>query len=159
MAHLLVSLATFSAVALVSGTLTVGGLKYSADTVSSVAAAMPVKTTNLKPSYIARLPQAKADDLNVARSVPVTSIAVATPDPLTASPAPAFSHTVAVEALRVRAGPKKTQPQVFTLKGGSWVNISDNVQGWVLITDETGRTGWVYGSLLRPAATAEAQLR
>lgn len=159
MARLLTSLALFSAVTLLAGGFTVTGLKYSADTVSRIAAATPVKTTNRKPSYISRLPIAKADDLNVARSVPVTPISPKVPGPLAASPTPAFTHSVAVEALKVRAGPKKTEPQVFTLKGGSWVNISDEVRGWVLITDEAGKSGWVYGSLLRPAQTAEAQLQ
>ena len=44
---------------------------------------------------------------------------------------------------------------MFTLKGGSWVNISDTVEGWVRITDQAGHSGWVYGSLLRPATQPE----
>jgi len=39
----------------------------------------------------------------------------------------------------VRSGPKKSFPQVFTLRQGTWVNVSDNVRGWVKVTDETGR--------------------
>jgi uncharacterized protein YgiM (DUF1202 family) len=151
---LIASLALFAAVALTSVALTVTGLKYSADMVGNMAAATPVKTTNLRPGYTSRLAVTKAEDLNVARSVPVAPVAEARP-----GPPPGFTHSVAVEALKVRSGPKTIEPQVFTLKGGSWVNISDNVQGWVRITDETGQSGWVYGSLLRPAQTAEAQLR
>ena len=150
------SLALFSTVALVSVVLTVTGLKYSADMVGQMAAAAPVKTNNLRSGYVSRLIVAKADDLNVARSVPVVS--AVTESATVRTPPPGFTHSVTVEALRVRAGPKKTEPQVFTLKGGSWVNISDNVEGWVRITDEAGQSGWVYGSLLRPVQTA-AQLR
>ncbi|MDB5541373.1 MAG: hypothetical protein JWQ89_3100 [Devosia sp.] len=159
MARALRSFALFSAVILGCGALTVAGLSFTAETVAKVAASSPVKTTNRKPSYVARLPVAKADDLNVAKSVPVTPVALTEPAPLAVSPAPAFTHTVAVEAVRVRSGPKKTNPQVFTLKGGSWVNVTDTVRGWVLITDETGRSGWVYGSLLRPARSAVAQIQ
>lgn len=158
LARLISSLALFSTVALVSVVLTVTGLKYSADMVGQMAAAAPVKTDNLRPGYTARrTTNAKADDLNVARSVPV--VAAADKTPARKAPPPGFTHSVTVEALRVRSGPKTTEPQVFTLKGGTWVNISDNVQGWVRITDETGQSGWVYGSLLRPAPAAEAQSR
>lgn len=152
------SLALFSTVALVAVVFTVTGLKYSADMVGQMAAAAPVKTTNLRSGYVSRLAVAKADDLNVARSVPVVS-KVADQTSAARIPPPGFTHSVSVEALRVRSGPKTIEPQVFTLKGGSWVNISDNVEGWVRITDETGLSGWVYGSLLRPAPAAEAQLR
>lgn len=157
LARLMTSLALFTTVAVVSVGFTVTGLKYSADMVGLLAAATPVKTTNLRPGYTSRLAVAKADDLNVARSVAVVA---GVPDQAAAGTVPpaGFTHSVTVEALRVRAGPKQIEPQVFTLKGGSWVNISDNAQGWVKITDETGQSGWVYGSLLRPAQT-EAQLR
>jgi hypothetical protein len=150
------SLALFSTVVLASVVLTVTGLKYSADMVEQLAAAAPVKTTNFRPGYVSSLPVAKADDLNVARSM---AVAAKVPDQAAArTPPPGFTHSVSVEALKVRSDPKTIAPQVFTLKGGSWVNISDNVRGWVRITDEAGQSGWVYGSLLRPAQT-EAQLR
>lgn len=153
LARMLTSLALFSAVALGSLALTATGLKYSTDMVGRMAAATPVKTTNMRPQRIARPVVARADDLNVARSVPVVPVKSATL--IRAAPPPGFTHSVAVEALRVRAGPKAIEPQVFTLKGGSWVNISDNVQGWVRITDQAGQSGWVYGSLLRQAPPAE----
>jgi len=124
-----------------------------------MAAAAPVRTDNLRPGYAPRLAATRADDLNVARSVPVKPAPQAVPPEASIVPAPGFTHSVTVEALRVRSGPKQTEPQVFTLKGGSFVNISDNVRGWVRITDETGQSGWVYGSLLRQRHTAAAQLR
>lgn len=144
--------------AVASGALTISGLQYSADMVGRMAAASPVKTTNLRAGYVNRLTDAKARDLDIARSVPVAPVA-ATPTSTDVSPGPGFSHKVAVEALRVRSGPRRTAPQVFTLKGGSWVNIGDQVRGWVLITDEAGKTGWVYGSFLRSVDATEAQVR
>jgi uncharacterized protein YgiM (DUF1202 family) len=154
---MIASLALFSTVTLVSVALTVIGLQYSADMVGHLAASAPVKTENLRPGYASRLAVARADALNVARSVPVS--APVDVSAAGASRPPAFTHTVTVEALRVRSGPRKTEPQVFTLKGGTWVNVNDTVRGWVRITDEAGKSGWVYGSLLRPAEPASAQLR
>ena len=65
---------------------------------------------------------------------------------------------VVASGANVRSGPKKAAPQVFTLTAGSWVNISDNVRGWVKVTDETGRGGWVYGELLQPGTAEVATL-
>lgn len=152
LARMLTSVALFSAVALTALVLTAIGLKYSTDMIGEMAAATPVKTTNLRPGYVARPTATRADDLNVARSVPV--VPAKANAPVKVAP-PGFTHSVTVEALKVRAGPKPIEPQVFTLKGGSWVNISDNVRGWVRITDQAGQSGWVYGSLLRPATQQE----
>lgn len=152
LARMLTSVALFSTVALAALALTAIGLKYSTDMIGQMAAATPVKTTNMRPGYIARPTVSRADDLNVARSVPVVPPKVSAP---VRTPPPGFTHSVAVEALRVRSGPKSIEPQVFTLKGGSWVNISDKVEGWVRITDQAGQSGWVYGSLLRPATEPE----
>jgi uncharacterized protein YgiM (DUF1202 family) len=149
---MLTSVALFSTVALASLGLTAIGLKYSTDMIGQLAAATPVKTTNLRPGYVARPVTARADDLNVARSVPVVAATASTPGKFAP---PGFTHSVTVEALKVRAGPKPIEPQVFTLKGGSWVNISDEVEGWVRITDQAGQSGWVYGSLLRRATPGE----
>ena len=156
---MITSIALFSTVALTAATVTITGLQYSAGIVAQVAASAPVRTDNLRQGYAPRPAVIRADDLNAARSVPVRPTPYPPPPEAAIAPAPGFTHSVTVEALRVRSGPKKTEPQVFTLKGGSFVNISDNVRGWVRITDETGQSGWVYGSLLRPRETAEAQLR
>ncbi len=159
LARMIASIALFCAVALVAAAFTVLGFRYSTAVVAQLAAAAPVRTDNLKPRYEPRFALAKAADLDVARSVPVKPVAQALPPEAALQPAPGFTHSVTVEALRVRSGPGRTQPQVFTLKGGTWVNISDNVRGWVRITDQAGKTGWVYGSLLRPLDTAQVQAR
>lgn len=153
LARMLTSLALFGTVALAALVLTATGIKYSTDMIGQMAAASPVKTTNLRPGYTASPVVARANDLNVARSVPVAPAKSSVP--VRAAPPPGFTHSVTVEALRVRSGPKPIAPQVFTLKGGSWVRIGDTVQGWVRITDQAGQSGWVYGSLLRPATQQE----
>lgn len=161
MIRILASLVVFSTVILVAGIVTIFGLGSSADTVSRIAASSEVNTANLKPSYIARLPVATADDLNVAKSVPVRTAALVTPEPVVAPPAPVYTHTVSASSLRVRSGPRKTEPQLFSLKGGSRVTVSagDNVRGWVQITDDFGRKGWVYGGMLSPIDRTQAQLQ
>lgn len=151
MALPLTSIALFTGVALISGALTVGGLNFTADTVAKVAAGTPVKA-RIKPSYVVRMPDAKPGKVDVAKAEPVKQVAiqapVATAPAAVAPPVPKYTHKVAVNVARVRSGPRKSSPLVFTLKNGSWVNTTDTVQGWVRVTDQQGREGWVYGSLL-----------
>ena len=155
------SLAVFSAVIVGAGLFTASSLSMTAGMVGVAALEAPVADKPLKPSYVARMPVVDAEALNVARAVPVKpmkpvvvtpSVAVvAPPKPVEAelSVQPSFTHQVAVSGANVRTGPKKSYPQVFTLRQGNWVNVSDNVQGWVKVTDEDGREGWVYGELLQ----------
>ncbi|WP_423068194.1 SH3 domain-containing protein [Devosia sp. CN2-171] len=161
------SLAIFAGVVVAAGLFAASGLSLTAGMVTEVAANAPIAAGPLKPSYVVRLPTAKAETLNVAKSVPVkpiivTSAAVApvTPPPataeLTVTAKPTFSHQVVASGANVRSGPKKSFPQVFTLRQGTWVNVSDNVRGWVKVTDETGREGWVYGSLLQAGSPANS---
>lgn len=155
------SLAIFAGVVAVAGLFTASGLSLTAGMVTEVAANAPIAAGPRKPSYVVRLPTAKAETLNVAKSVPVrpvivTSAAVAPIAPisaeLTVTAKPTFSHQVVASGANVRSGPKKSFPQVFTLRQGTWVNVSDNVRGWVKVTDEAGREGWVYGSLLQASS-------
>jgi len=125
-------------------------MSFTLDQVSQLATTHSIKTPDLKPSYLARLPAAKADALNIAKSVPVTQ-KLRNPPTLAVSPAPHFSHTVAVESLRVRSGPKKSTPQLFALKGGTAVRVVKDQGGWVLVDAGEGRIGWVYAKMLRPA--------
>lgn len=135
-------------VALVSGLLTVNLLSFTAETMVRVAAPTPAKTYNLKRGYVARLPTAGADDFNVAKSVPVLAISVQSET----TPPPQPSFIVTADSLRVRSGPTKTSRQVFGIAAGAKVTVSATQKGWVLITAEGGRTGWVYGKFLQPAA-------
>lgn len=153
MASALVSAGIFASVAALSGAMTVTGLSFTADTVAKVAAATPVKAIR-KPSYISRLPEMAAEDLDIARSVLVATSLPTTPGPLEALPAPSFTHTVAVEALRVRSGPRVSYPKLFSLKGGTQVTARQQRGSWVKIDAGQGRVGWVAAKLLR---TSDAQ--
>lgn len=136
--------------------MTVGGVNFTLDKVAKAAVATPVKT-NLKRSYVAVLPPAKAEALDISKLTPVVNRAA---DQVTAAmeARPVFTHSVAVESLRVRSGPKKTMPQLFALKGGTKVNLLREERGWVLIDAGSGKKGWVYGKLLRPVDVTAAAL-
>ena len=107
---------------------------------------------------MAVLPTAKPEDLDIAKSVPVASLSQE-PGPLAKPPASTFSHTVAVESLRVRAGPKKTTRQLFSLKGGTPVTVIEEDGGWVLITASGDRIGWVHSKLLRRVEEKQASIQ
>lgn len=157
LAHFILPAFMLASVALVSGAVTVGGVNFTLSKVGEAAVATRVKT-NLKPSYVAVLPSAKAEALDIARVTPV----VVKHDPVQPSEAamrPVFTHSVAVESLRVRSGPRKTMPQLFALKGGTKVNILREERGWVLIDAGAGKQGWVYSKLLHPIELTKATLQ
>lgn len=156
------ALAVFAGVLAAAGVFTASSLSMTAGMVSAAAVSAPAASKPLKPSYVARMPVAGAATLDIAKSVPVKpmmpAVPVLPPAATTAVAAieveatPSYSHQVSATGAKVRTGPKKSFPQVFTLRQGSWVNISENVSGWVKVKDETGREGWVYGSLLQESA-------
>ncbi|MGC4077529.1 MAG: hypothetical protein QM702_10945 [Rubrivivax sp.] len=116
-------------------TVSAGG--FTADTVGKMAAATEVASKPLKPSYIARLPEAKAEALNIATATPVApTTQVATLDvtatPVAAAPpattTPANSYRVVASGANVRSG-AENYPQVFTLSQGTWVDVSRSGAG------------------------------
>jgi uncharacterized protein YgiM (DUF1202 family) len=153
MARTIAAFFLLCAVALASAVLTVNLLTFTAETMVRVAASAPIKTYNLKTGYVPRLPVAKAEDFNVAKSVPVVPVSL---KPEMAPAMPTF--VVAADSLRVRSGPTKASAQLFGLAAGTKVTLGDTRNGWVLITADGGRTGWVYRKFLRPAtAILQAQ--
>jgi hypothetical protein len=58
------------------------------------------------------------------------------------------TRTVAGSGVNVRSGPGKSNGRVFGLAGGEKVTVSENRRGWLKITDDQGRTGWVYKDYL-----------
>lgn len=156
MAHFLLPAVMLASVTFVSGAVTVGGVNFTLNQVAKSAVATPVRT-NLKPSYVAVLPPAKAAALDIARVTPVV-VKRDPSQPTDQLARPVFTHSVAVESLRVRSGPRKTMPQLFALKGGTRVNVLREERGWVLVDAGSGKQGWVYGKLLRPVDQAAAAL-
>ena len=134
----------------------IGSIGVTLDGLSKATSAAPVIQRPLKPSYIAVMPQARADALNIAKATvvayraPVAVVVPTEPTTTAVAEAPTFTHTVGVESLRVREAPIKTSRQLFALKGGAAVTVSKSERGWVMITDATGRSGWVYGKMLNP---------
>jgi uncharacterized protein YgiM (DUF1202 family) len=150
MARTIAAFFMLCAIALMSGVLTVNLLSFTADTVVRLAVPTPIKTYNLKRGYVSRLPEAAAGDFDVAKSVPVVPV-------LLPEKAPLPTFIVTVDSLRVRSRPTKTSAQVFGLMSGAKVTVSSTQNGWALIMADGGRTGWVYGKFLRPAATERLQ--
>lgn len=58
------------------------------------------------------------------------------------------TRTVAGAGVNVRSGPGKSNGRVFGLAGGEKVTVGENQRGWLKITDDQGRTGWVYKDYL-----------
>jgi uncharacterized protein YgiM (DUF1202 family) len=150
-ARTLASLGLFLAVILIASLTTVWGLQSIGANLSKVAALSTVQTT-VRPNYVSTLRVVEPEALNVATT---TRVVPAAPSSiLDAAPQATFTHTVAVESLRVRSGPNKMTPQLFALKGGTQVTVIKADSGWVMVDAGHGRIGWVYPKFLRPAAAA-----
>src|SRR5688572_3387963 len=120
MARTIAAVFLLFAAAFVSAMLVYGLLTFSTDRLR-IASVDQFSSRTMEPVYGAALPVAKAADLNIAAFVPVTPTAREQSAP--ASAGPVFTHTVAVESLRVRSGPRKNMPQLFALKGGTQVSV------------------------------------
>jgi hypothetical protein len=64
-------LIAFAAVIAAAGSVTAAGLTFTAHTVSKTVAELPEVKTKVLPSYVVRLPEAKAADLDVSKTVEV----------------------------------------------------------------------------------------
>ncbi|MBN9314761.1 MAG: SH3 domain-containing protein [Devosia sp.] len=58
------------------------------------------------------------------------------------------TRTVAGSGVNVRSGPGKSSGKLFALAGGEKVKVGEDQHGWLKITDDQGRTGWVYKTYL-----------
>lgn len=56
--------------------------------------------------------------------------------------------TIGGSGVNVRSGPGKSSARLFALAAGEKVKIGENQHGWLKITDDQGRTGWVYKSFI-----------
>jgi SH3-like domain-containing protein len=71
-------------------------------------------------------------------------------DPPAAEPEkPANRKVVTGSGVTVRAGPGKSNKQLFALAAGSEVTVLDDSRGWLKVTDAKGRTGWAYKDYVR----------
>lgn len=92
----------FVAVLAAAGSVTAAGLTFTAHTVARTVAELPPVKTRTLPSYVVRLPEAKAADLDISKAVEVrpapklpvsTATVVATTNPVTTPTTPAVTET------------------------------------------------------------------
>jgi hypothetical protein len=57
-------------------------------------------------------------------------------------------RTVAGSGANVRSGPGKSNQSLFALAGGEKVKVGEDQRGWLKVTDDQGRTGWIYKTYL-----------
>lgn len=180
-------LIAFVAVIAAAGSVTAAGLTFTAHTVSRSVAELPEVKTRVLPSYVVRLPVAKAADLDISKTVevspkirmPVTvAQAPEVPSDVSVSPAtlvaevtPLWAETVEQPALVgapyvvrtdvfVRSGPSKNNRQLGTVTAGTNVRVSDEQGGWMKVSF-AGGSGWIYQRYLEAAqveAVAEAEI-
>lgn len=104
---------------------------------------------------LAEVAKSKAEPVAEARPEPVQETPAAEPEPQ-AEPEPVKQEaaasgdvrTVSGAGVNVRSGPGKSNGRVFGLAGGAKVTVTENQRGWLKITDDQGRTGWVYKDYL-----------
>jgi hypothetical protein len=58
------------------------------------------------------------------------------------------TRTVAGSGVNVRSGPGKSNGTLFTLAPGKTVNVLEDQRGWLKVTDDQNRTGWLYRSFV-----------
>lgn len=156
MARTLASAAVLMCVTLLAGLVSFWGLQFTLTQVADAGKATSVKAASIT-NYVSTLEVALPDALNIARTVKVVPKTPSGAGETTMQTAVSgYTHTVSVESLRVRSGPKKTTPQVFALKGGSKVIAVREQNGWILI-DAGGRTGWVHRKFLNAAPDPNLQ--
>jgi uncharacterized protein YgiM (DUF1202 family) len=166
-------LIAFAVVIAAAGSVTAAGLTFTAHTVSQTVAQLPEVKTRVLPSYVVRLPEAKAADLDISKAVevkprikvPVTvpvaqanvTLPTAAAEPetkLVAEVTPLATETVEqpvaggssyiVSAdVFVRSGPAKSYGQVGTVPRGTQVNVTGSDGSWMKIS-YAGGSGWVY---------------
>jgi uncharacterized protein YgiM (DUF1202 family) len=171
----------FAVIIAAAGGVTAAGLTFTAHTVSKSVAELPQVKTRVLPSYVVRLPVAKAADLDISKTIevrptilvpvtPATALAeapVGTPTAATlvAEVTPLSTETVEQPAVDgtayivrtdvfVRSGPSKNTGRLGTVTAGTKVMVSDERSGWLKVT-YAGRSGWVYQRYLTSAGAEE----
>ena len=143
----------------VSTTVIHNTLPLAPETAQQVAAAVP---PSIVPSESPALKELRAID-PVASRDPSVEMAYAAPvevaEPAATEPEPAAAvaeapvsdasasatGTIKGKGANVRSSPAKGGSEVlFALNGGAKVTVGENSKGWLKVTDEKGRSGWIY---------------
>jgi len=84
-----------------------------------------------------------------AEPPPAAKPAPAKADLKTASTGPTGkTGTIAGSGSNVRAAPGKSGKVLFVLGAGEVVKLGENSKGWIKVTDDQGRSGWVYKTFI-----------
>lgn len=111
----------------------------SAPAVTAAAQRQLAEVAAKKPAQVAEAetPKPVADTAKVAAE-PAKLADIATGD----------TRTVGGSGVNVRSGPGKSTAKLFALAAGEKVKVGESQHGWFKITDDQGRTGWLYKTYL-----------
>lgn len=116
------------------------------ETAAPVKAAAEQKLAEVAKSEPVAEPEPAAEPEPVAEP---EALAEPEPDPEPAKAAASGdTRTIAGAGVNVRSGPGKSNDKLFALAGGERVKVGENRRGWLKITDDQGRSGWIYKSYL-----------
>lgn len=87
----------------------------------------------------------RLEQVAAAREPEPEATTVAAAEPASAS---ADVRTVAGSGVNVRSGPGMSNRTLFTLAAGKQVNVLEDQRGWLRVTDDQDRTGWLYRSFV-----------
>lgn len=123
-----------------------------AETAASVKAAAEQKLAEVAKPEPAVEPEPAAEPEPVAQPEPEAEpepVAEPEPEPEpTKAVASGDTRTIGGAGVNVRSGPGKSNGKLFALAGGEKVKVGENRRGWLKITDDQGRSGWIYKSYL-----------
>lgn len=106
------------------------------------------------------LPQFKASDFDISRTVKVNVVGKADPQTLpppvatasldtnAASVASELNATITGDAVNLRSSASKSGARVDVVRAGTRVSVLETVRGWSRITTENGTTGWVASKFI-----------
>ena len=124
-------LIAFFAVIAAAGSVTAAGLTFTAHTVSRTVAALPEVKTRELPSYVVRLPIAKAADLDVSKTIsvkPRIKVPVTLPDsPVAQATAVTTPSTEPQATLVAKVTPLSADTVEQPVAGGSAYLVSSDV--------------------------------
>lgn len=180
-------LIAFVAVIAAAGSVTAAGLTFTAHTVSRTVAELPQVKTRQLPSYVVRLPVAKAADLDVSKTIavkPVIKVPVTVPSVPVAEAAMSTSSTQPQATLVAEVTPLSAETVEQPAAGGAAYLVSTDVfvrsgpsksygkvgsvrggtrvtvtgeDGGWLKVSFSGGSGWVYKRYLSPVAQEVAE--
>jgi len=121
----------FVAVMAAAGGVTAAGLTFTAQTVSRTVAELPKVKQRVLPSYVVRLPEAKAADLDIAKSVavrPKIRVPVTVPDvPVEQAKAAPTETTALAPTLVAEVTPLSSDTVEHPVAGGASHIVSSDV--------------------------------